>query len=865
MKAKIRFAGLALTLLLLVACAKGDDTPAGDSLLAGPTAAATPTLLPGLPTSTPWSSGDQQQAENQGPATSATPEQPATVPAPPTATPEPVERLELGQTHLENEDFGAAVEQYQAGLLSDQLDETQRQEALLALGQAQLAAGQDAAAAEAFGTLLADAAGANNSDSVKSGAGSGEAAGAYYYLAQSSAEQGDCRAAIGAYRSYLEANDALAAYIQPLVADCHLALGERELAIAAYEAAVAADAHPAVMVALRYRLAQLYMEDGDYPAAVRQYDAVLEQAQNQSTLGEANYLAGYAELLAGKPDEGYARYLEAVQAYPQAYESYLALVALIDAGYEVDDFQRGLVDFHAKAYDPAVTVFSRYLESPGEHNEDAHLYLAWSMEGLGDVQGALEQLQVYIEAHKPAESAPVEGSESTPEASEPPDPVAEATAARGMIEQAKMMARAGMMAEAAEKYKLYVETFPDEEDGPFAAWWSAAIAEGQDDIPLAVERYQTLADLYPGHDDADEALFKAGSLSYAAGEIEQAQAIWQQAATLYPDDHFGAASLVWLLRTVSGEEREPWLAQAAETRGSTYFALRAQHIASDTMPFEAPPAVDLEAALQERQAAESWLSEQLALPDGEETGNELAALSEEVAGDGRLVRGQALWQLGQRQEAKRELESLRADYAGDPLASYQLALFFRDLGLYRSSILAVASLMSELGVDVFDAPEFIAGLAYPTYYSDLITVEAQTYGYDPLLQFSLVRQESLFESFATSGAAAQGLSQVIPDTGAYIAQRLGLVDFVNEDLYKPYVGIAFGAYYLDQQLEFFDGHIAAALSAYNGGPGNAARWYEAAGGDIDLYVETVDFSETRQYIERIYAGQAIYRHLYGGD
>jgi soluble lytic murein transglycosylase len=126
-----------------------------------------------------------------------------------------------------------------------------------------------------------------------------------------------------------------------------------------------------------------------------------------------------------------------------------------------------------------------------------------------------------------------------------------------------------------------------------------------------------------------------------------------------------------------------------------------------------------------------------------------------------------------------------------------------------------------------------------------------------------VRQESLFESFATSGAAAQGLSQVIPDTGAYIAQRLGWHDYVNEDLYRPYVGIAFGAFYLDQQLRSFDGDIAAALSAYNAGPGNAARWYEVAGGDIDLYLETVDFSETRQYIERIYVGQAIYRYLYG--
>jgi soluble lytic murein transglycosylase len=193
-----------------------------------------------------------------------------------------------------------------------------------------------------------------------------------------------------------------------------------------------------------------------------------------------------------------------------------------------------------------------------------------------------------------------------------------------------------------------------------------------------------------------------------------------------------------------------------------------------------------------------------------------------------------------------------------------LALFFREIGLYRSSILAATSVLNRTNQTVFTAPPFIGRLAYPVYYADLILPLAEQYGYDPLLQFSLVRQESLFESFARSGAAAQGLAQVIPDTGAYIAQRLAWPNFVNEDLYKPYVGLAFGAYYLDQQLRAFDGFTAAALSAYNAGPGNAAIWYEQAGDDHDLYLETVNFAETRLYIERIYTGYVVYRFLYGG-
>ena len=862
MKARSLLAGLLLPIILLAACAQDEERLATEVVDLGPTAQATPTLLPGLPTSTPWTGSESAQTESGGPTASLTPSPTPTATGTPTATPLPAERLELGQSYLENEDFEAAANQLQAGLASDELTETQRQEALMALGQAQMHAGQDSAASEAFSALLADAADDTTSDEGESEATSSDDAlqieDAYFHLAETYAEQGDCRSAIRAYGAYLESNGALTAYIQPMIADCYLALGERQSAVSALEAAVAADALPAVLVGQRYRLAQLYQEEGDYDAAVDQYTAVIDLAKSQNTLGEATYLAGAAELMAGNLEEGYALYQEAVQSYPQAYESYLALAALVEAGYEVDDFQRGLVDYHAKAYEPAVAAFSRYLQSLEEHNEDAHLYLAWSLEGLGDVPAALDQLQAYMDAHGWAEAFQ-SASQATPLATEALEPSARALVARGLIEKAKMLARSGALPEAADHYQMYIETFPDGEDGPFAAWWSAAIAEQLDDAPLAIERYRNLTDLYPEHEDADEALFRAGLLSYQRGDADQALAIWELAADLYPYDHYGAAALVWLLRTAEDGEREALLTQASESRGSTYYPLRARHIASGTAPFEAPSSVGVDLEAQDQRVAESWLRERLDLANDVDVSD----LADDLAKDGRLVRGQSLWRIGLRQEAKRELESLRSDHSSDPLTSYQLALLFRDIGLYRSSILAATSILHELDVDVFDAPHFIVGLAYPTYYSDLIVAEAETYGYDPLLQFALVRQESLFESFATSGAAAQGLSQVIPDTGSYIAQRLGLQDYVNEDLYRPYIGIAFGAYYLDQQLNAFDGDVAAALSAYNAGPGNAARWYDQAAGDIDLYLETVDFSETRQYIERIYAGQAIYRYLYG--
>ncbi len=314
------------------------------------------------------------------------------------------------------------------------------------------------------------------------------------------------------------------------------------------------------------------------------------------------------------------------------------------------------------------------------------------------------------------------------------------------------------------------------------------------------------------------------------------------------------------MKTLPPEEAEPYIEQASSLNGTSYFALRAAYEAQDVAPFSPVDTLNLDISWAVEQAeTEDWLRTWNQL----EPGTNVSALSPELAADSGLVRGEKLWRLGLREQAKNELEFVRKSYTDDALSSYQLALFFRDMGLYRSSILAAERVMILTGVNGLTAPRFLAHLAYPIYYADLVTAEAEKYGYDPLLQFSLIRQESLYESFATSSAVAQGLSQVIPDTGAYIAARLDWPDYENADLYRPYVGIAFGAYYLDQQLDAFDGFVPAALSAYNAGPGNAARWYGQVSDDIDRYHEVVNFAETRLYIERIYIGHVIYRHLYG--
>ena len=105
--------------------------------------------------------------------------------------------------------------------------------------------------------------------------------------------------------------------------------------------------------------------------------------------------------------------------------------------------------------------------------------------------------------------------------------------------------------------------------------------------------------------------------------------------------------------------------------------------------------------------------------------------------------------------------------------------------------------------------------------------------------------------------------QIIPSTGEEIAGNLSWPNYQNSDLYRPYVNVIFGTWYLSWIMGLVEDYPYAALSGYNGGPGNAMTWLESSGNDIDRFVQTVAFDETQRYVTRIYQQYDVYRHLYG--
>ncbi len=157
-------------------------------------------------------------------------------------------------------------------------------------------------------------------------------------------------------------------------------------------------------------------------------------------------------------------------------------------------------------------------------------------------------------------------------------------------------------------------------------------------------------------------------------------------------------------------------------------------------------------------------------------------------------------------------------------------------------------------------------IRFPTAYQGLISKHAQKSGLELDWVYSLIRQESAFMYNASSAVGAVGMMQIMPRTAKQLSRNLGIANPGKYGLLKPDANVRLGTHYMSQLLKQFDGNIILATAAYNAGPHRAKAWrpkHLPVSGDI--WVETIPFSETRDYVKNILTYQAIYRHHLGKE
>jgi soluble lytic murein transglycosylase len=151
---------------------------------------------------------------------------------------------------------------------------------------------------------------------------------------------------------------------------------------------------------------------------------------------------------------------------------------------------------------------------------------------------------------------------------------------------------------------------------------------------------------------------------------------------------------------------------------------------------------------------------------------------------------------------------------------------------------------------------------YPLPYEPALRREAAKNGFDPMLAAGLIRQESTFQADAVSPKNAVGLMQVLPQTGRLMARQLR-VRYTKTSLYQPDFNLEVGMVYVAGLLRNL-GAPEYALAAFNAGEDRIALWrsernYE----EIPELVESIPFTETRDYVQIVLRNAEVYRMIYG--
>ena len=137
-------------------------------------------------------------------------------------------------------------------------------------------------------------------------------------------------------------------------------------------------------------------------------------------------------------------------------------------------------------------------------------------------------------------------------------------------------------------------------------------------------------------------------------------------------------------------------------------------------------------------------------------------------------------------------------------------------------------------------------------------------GLDPYLVASLIRQESEFNPVAVSRANAVGLMQLLPKTGKLVARQEKLKRYNASQLYTAPVNLQLGTRYFRGMVDKFGGSVDYALAAYNAGSDRVEEWMGQ--GQVSRrpeFVESIPFTETREYVQAIMRNASVYRQLYG--
>lgn len=371
------------------------------------------------------------------------------------------------------------------------------------------------------------------------------------------------------------------------------------------------------------------------------------------------------------------------------------------------------------------------------------------------------------------------------------------------------------------------------------------------DYDHAIDAYRELQERFPTGSRASYAHWKVAWLSLRQGRNEQAKTAFEQQIALYPSSAEIPAAVYWRAR-LAEEDNDLAMARAyyvklsERFRNYYYGELARQRLSKLKVDTAAEPP---HYALLDRLP-----------PIGTETKfSEEGAPSDNLrVQKARLLENGALLDF-----AVKELRAAAEEEKGSWLPA-ETARMYQEAGRYDMAVETLKrAVPNYFALDLPSLPRSYWEALFPKpYWTDLKRYSTDN-ALDPYLVASLIRQESEFNPNAVSRANAVGLMQLLPKVGKGVAKQEKLKHFSATQLFTPGINLQLGTRYFRSMVDKF-GAFEYALAAYNAGSDRVEDWLgQAKYRDAQEFVESIPFTETREYVQAILRNAYVYRQLYG--
>jgi soluble lytic murein transglycosylase len=372
------------------------------------------------------------------------------------------------------------------------------------------------------------------------------------------------------------------------------------------------------------------------------------------------------------------------------------------------------------------------------------------------------------------------------------------------------------------------------------------------DYDRAIDYYRELQQRFPTEKLASYAHWKTAWLSFRQNRIEEAKKLFEEQIDWYPASPQVPAALYWRARLAEQDgdlaKAHAWYAKLADSFRNYYYAdLARSRMGALLVPASSTTPDPLLKKVEAPQVPVTF-----------------ADSGAPPADDLRAEKARLLENAGMTSFSVKELRAAASD-GGAGWATREIARMYQDDGRYDQAIEALKrAVPSYYALDLPALPRDAWQVLFPRPYWTDLRRYSRANGLDPFLVASLVRQESEFNPGAVSNANALGLMQLLPGTARVLARGMHLRRFRTENLLSPTTNLQLGTRYFRDLMDHYNGRLEYALAAYNAGSDRVDSWL-ATGNfrDPQEFVESIPFTETREYVQAILRNSSVYRRLYG--